>query len=296
LNSQNKTIKKDIPNPKDIFYQDLNNVKRFLEIFEDNSLKNIVDDLNYRVSAYDYGFIDFILSQVNTIEYPKIFPNKGDNDIFSYDENPTSILINEVNKTKEFLISLYKHLSYEQDYLNRIKELKYKEGHFDKEINQITLSIDELIDFIQKMNLEELENLISRVSNNDMVDTVDTVLTPIEEVINYLKKNKNYIIVDIINKIETDNQAVYIYELNEKKVEFTESINSHFEWMIELLFQFDDKKVNIDNLSIIESLHIAYCDFYKEYLVYIEDIEQKKEVKKILQNFASTLSKKYKCD
>jgi hypothetical protein len=293
---------KDNLNPKELFYQDLNNIKRFLKLlltmFQDNlleekinNLEGMVSDLNYRVSAYDFGFIDFILAEVNMIDYPDIFTN--DNKIIkSTLENPKNILIKEINKTSEFLISLYKHLSYEEDYLKKVQELEYKKGSFDKEINEIISSSDELINTIQKLNLEELSALLNK---NNIIDKTDKALTPIEEVVNYLKQNKNSIIISILEKLE-NNRMIYIDELKEKKIEFIESINKHFDWMIELLHELDDKKNSIDNLSIIDSLYPAYCDFYRDFSLYIENIEHNTEVKKILKGLSSSISERYKCN
>jgi len=161
-------------NPKEIFYKDLDNVKRFLKLlltmFKEDTLReeiadleNMADDLIYRVSAYDFGFIDFILAEVNKVEYPDIFIEDKDekNIALLLKENPRQKLIKEINKTSEFLISLYKNLSYEEDYLKRAKVLEYKEGSFDNEINKIMLSSDELVNIIENLNMEELSNLIN---------------------------------------------------------------------------------------------------------------------------------------
>jgi len=229
------------------------------------------------------------------IDYSDIFIEDNDERNISLllKDNPHKRLIIKIHQTSDFLISLYKHLSYEEDYLENIKALAYKENSFDKEINKIILSSDNLISSIQNMNLEELTALLNK--ENNILNNIEKVSTPIEEVINYLKQNKNYIIIDIVKKIE-NNVTIYINELKEKRIEFIESINKHFEWMIKLLYELDDKKNNINNLLIIDSLYPAYCDFYQEFSLHIKDIEYNEEVKKILERLINSISEKYKCN
>jgi len=122
----------------------------------------------------------------------------------------------------------------------------------------------------------------------------------LKQVAKYLEDNNEFIIEDLIIMLESNQEKSYFYDLKENRVNFKKSIKGHFEWMkdysnvpIKQKTKLDSPKYN--EIYVVSSLHLAYCDFYEEYSKYIKGIEKSKAIKSRLEKLSIALQKKYKC-
>ncbi len=121
-----------------------------------------------------------------------------------------------------------------------------------------------------------------------------------KQIVKYLDENVDIIIDNILSLLEKNLEKSYIDELEEKKANFKRSIQGDFHWMRDYAETPNKKIVNINDekyqgIYIESSLHLAYCDFYKEFSNYIKTIKKSKAVEERLEKFSLALQKKYKC-
>jgi hypothetical protein len=120
-----------------------------------------------------------------------------------------------------------------------------------------------------------------------------------KQVVKYLEEHNEIVIENIIITLEKDKEKSYVDDLKENRVNFKKSIKAHFEWMKDYakipLKQVVDINHPKYNIYVNSSLHLAYCDFYEEFFIFIEDIDKSKVVRSRLKKLTIALQKKYKC-
>lgn len=122
----------------------------------------------------------------------------------------------------------------------------------------------------------------------------------LEQALKYLTEYKKQIIQNIVESMENNSDNVYIYELKDNKENFLLSLDGHFEWMKDYIKKPNKTKTKVDDIKynslyIVDSLQLAYCDFYQKFEQHIETIDKHEKVKNILKKLSKALFKKYKC-
>ena len=135
--------------------------------------------------------------------------------------------------------------------------------------------------------------IIYDIENSDGSNPLEEVQNSIfglKQLGNYLEKYRDEIIDDGIKYI-LDSNNVYATKLKDIK-DFKLSLEQHFEWMIYRSSTYQANLTNYKSHDIL-AYSIAYCDFYNYMLRLIEDIEESKQVVKLLKRLFIYLQKEY---
>ena len=111
--------------------------------------------------------------------------------------------------------------------------------------------------------------------SQEALDNALNTIFGLEATIDYLETNSDIIIDSIIKEILESNEN-YLYELKRGNnlTEFENSLHKHFQWMIDFSNNPDEDEVPFDDTYTLGdiNLYLAYCAFYQNLLLFINDI------------------------
>jgi hypothetical protein len=116
----------------------------------------------------------------------------------------------------------------------------------------------------------------------------------------FLEENQVEIIENILKDLEENQENSYVDVLKENQDYFKKSLEVDFKWMIDYAkipnkYKVDINSAKYKSIYIVNDLQLAYCDFYKDFVTYIEDIPKGKAVKNRLIKLSNALEKRYNC-
>jgi len=125
-----------------------------------------------------------------------------------------------------------------------------------------------------------------------------TAIHALKATITYLKENTISIVDELLEKL-LNSKKVYLYSLKEDATynEFRDSlIEGHFKWMIDYSYNPDETQVSFSGdytIEDVQSLSLAYCNFYSLFSNYIAEIDEPIEVQENLEDYCTYLSSIY---